>query len=75
MVQRDIVISISKREIEALGTFEYNYDLTLGIKRYAKKSKFKDRIEFIEAQARAKEPINLEMELRKAVMDHYLHKI
>lgn len=75
MVQRDTVISISKREIEVLGTFEYNYDLILGIKSYARKSKFKDRIEFIEAQARAKEPINLEMELRKAVMDHYLHKI
>lgn len=75
MVQRDVVMKILKRDVTAFGEFEYDFSLILGIKRFARKSKFKDRIEFIEAQSRAREPIDLEMELRKAVLDHYLYKI
>lgn len=75
MVQPETIKGVLRRDYSVLGTFKYDFDLILAIKRTARKSKFKDRVEFIEAQSRAREPINLELELRKAVIDHYFNKI
>ena len=75
MVQSEVVKGILKRDPTVLGMFEYDFNLILSIKQGSRKSKFKDKIEYIEAMAQAKEPINLEMELRRAVMDHYFNKI
>lgn len=72
MVYESAVDKALKKKPEALSQLEYDYKELLEIKRKTRKgSKLNDAILTIEYKVKEQRNINLEIEMRRAILNHY----